>query len=66
MKKRFKILKTNLSSITDSHFVCNAEISTFSTIFGIKFRTTMFDGVYVKVVNGNNYIIGEVHGIQPN
>ena len=65
MRKRFKIIESNLSNITDSHFVCNAEISTHSTIFDTEFRTTMFDGIYVKVVNDKNYIVGEVHGIQP-
>lgn len=65
MKKRFKIIETDLDNIEDSHFVCNAEISTHSTIFGSEFRTTMFDGIYVKVINGKNFIIGEVHGIQP-
>jgi len=65
MKKSFKILETNLTNITDTHFICDAQVGKHSTVFDSDFRTTMFDGIKIKIINGENYLIGEVHGIQP-
>ena len=62
------ILETNLPEVRTGpkgdHFICTTQIGTKTRIFSHtnKFRCTMFDGLVVKLVEGRNYIIGEVHG----
>jgi len=60
--KSFKILDTNLQNIDNDHFSCVLELRAETEIFGETFRCTSFDGLKVKLINDNNYIIGELHG----
>lgn len=68
LRKRFMVLETNLPDVKTGHrgdhFICTTQIGTKTQIFSHpnKFRCTMFDGIRVKLVEGANYIIGEVHG----
>lgn len=65
MNRRFKIIETNLENITDSHFECNTVIGKKNNMLNSTFRTVMFDGINVEVRSTEGYIIGEIHGIQP-
>jgi len=65
MIKRFKIQETNLENLPDTHFTCETQIGGLSTVFEHKFKTIMFDGLFVKVQKDEFYLIGEVHGPQP-
>ena len=69
LRKRFMVLETNLPGVQighkGDHFICTTQIGTKTQIFShpTKFRCTMFDGLRVKLVAGEDYyIIGEVHG----
>ena len=64
MTKKFKILDTNLEDVKETHFVCETEIGTETILFGEEtpFRTFMFDGLHVKLVQDKKYVYGEVHG----
>lgn len=65
MNRRFKILETNLESITDTHFECNTVIGRQNNVLNSTFRTVMFDGIKVEIRNTEGFVKGEVHGIQP-
>lgn len=60
--RSFKILDTSLQNIDDDHFKCVLKLRAETVIFGEVFRCTSFDGLKVKMINDNNYIIGELHG----
>jgi len=62
--KRFKILKTNLNNVNSTHFECTTSIGSESYILNETdpFRCFMFDGIRVKLVKDNKYILGEIHG----
>jgi len=68
LRKKFMVLETNLPGVQTGprgdHFICTTQIGTKSYIFSHpnKFKCTMFDGIKAKLVEGENYIIGEVHG----
>ena len=68
VQKKFMIVETNLPGVQvgnrGDHFTCTTQIGTKSQVFSHpeKFKCTMFDGIRVKLVEGANYIIGEVHG----
>lgn len=64
MIKRFKIIETNVESLNFTHFLCNTKISTHSTIVenDEPYRCVMFDGLRVKLVQEDKYIIGLIHG----
>ena len=65
MNRRFRILETNLESITDTHFECNTVIGKKNNLLNSTFKTVMFDGICVEVRSTEGYIKGELHGIQP-
>lgn len=60
--KKFKVLNTNLTSFENNHFECTTPVGSHSEIYGESFRCVMFDGLKVKLANGNKYILGEIHG----
>jgi hypothetical protein len=60
--KRFKVLETNLDNVPSTHFMCTTPISTYSEVFGENFRCTRFDGLKIKLVKDDKYILGELHG----
>lgn len=64
MEKKFKILKTNLEKITDTHFKCKPAPQTNIFLFNQTepFRCVKFDGIWVTLVRGDEYVYGEVHG----
>jgi len=64
MIKQFKILDTNLEDVEETHFVCETEIGTENVLFSEEtpFRTFMFDGLRVKLVQDEKYVYGEIHG----
>ena len=62
--KRFKIIETNLANLTESHFHSDTPLQTQTFIKNLDkpFRCCMFDGIRIKLSQGDNYIIGERHG----
>ena len=60
--KRFKVLNTNLNTIDNTHFECTTPIGTYSKVFGENFRCTMFNGIEIKLIKDDKYILGELHG----
>lgn len=64
MIKRFKIVETNIPNIGFTHFTCNTKISTHSQILENEepYRCAMFDGLRVKLIQEDKYIIGIIHG----
>jgi len=64
MTRKFKILDTNLENIEETHFICETEIGTDNVLFNEEtpFRTFKFDGIWVTLHRGDDYIHGELHG----
>ena len=64
MVRRFKILDTNLENIEETHFICETEIGKDNIILNEEtpFRTFKFDGIWVTLKRGDEFIYGELHG----
>jgi len=65
MIKKFKILETNIGNqIKDLDFECETKIGTENTVVGLEetYRTFMFDGLRIKLVRDDQYIIGSLNG----
>lgn len=65
MTKQFKVIETNLESVPDTHFICETRIGTSTEVFDKVFRTVMFDGIKIRIIKEEKYVVGEVHGLQP-
>jgi len=60
--RRFKILDTNVEGIKDTHFLTQTSIGKSNEVFGDIYRCFMFDGLKVKLIKKDKYILGELHG----
>lgn len=62
--KRFKIIETNIDNLEETHFFSDTPLRSQTHIESLDstFRCFMFDGLRIKLVKGNNYILGERHG----
>lgn len=60
--KRFKILDTNVEKIKDTHFLSQTNIGVTNEILGGTYRCFMFDGLRIKLIKEDQYILGELHG----
>lgn len=62
--KRFKIIETNIPNLKETHFHSETPLRSQTYIEDLEnpFRCCMFDGIRIKLSQGNNYVLGERHG----
>jgi hypothetical protein len=62
--KKFKIIETNVQNLKETHFQSETPLQTQTFIEDLDkpFRCFMFDGIRIKLVQGEDYILGERHG----